>query len=286
MADERGRRERLDQLLVSRGLADSRAKAQALILAGLVRTGEIRLEKPGARLSVDLPLSLICERSFVSRAGPKLEAALAGFSIEVAGRDALDVGASTGGFTQALLRAGARRVIALDVGKGQLDWTLRTDPRVVPIEGVNARHLRPGDLPFVPSLATVDVSFISLDRVLPAVVACLADGSGELVALVKPQFEVGRGQVGRGGIVRDPALHRAVLIRITRTAGSAGWHVRGILASPLLGAEGNREFLLHLVLGASPATPPADLSGLVDAALDAPRKPVARLPVRTLGSRS
>jgi len=284
MAGERARRERLDQILVARGLVESRAKAQAMILAGRVRSGEVRLDKPGVRLPLDLPLALDCERSFVSRGGPKLEAGLRGFALAVVGRDALDVGASTGGFTEALLRAGARRVIALDVGRGQLDWTLRTDSRVVPVEGLNARYLRAADLPFLPSLATVDVSFISLALVLPAVVSCLADGAGDVVALVKPQFEVGRGQVGRGGIVRDAERHREVLLRITARARGTGWQVAGILPSPLLGAEGNREFLLHLRIGAAPASPPADAAGLVEAALALPTKPLAPRPTRALRS--
>jgi len=267
MRDDRQRRARLDQLLVDRGLATSRTRAQALILAGQVRSGEACLDKPGTRVPADLPLSVRPQRSFVSRSGAKLEAALATFPIDVATRDALDVGASTGGFTQALLRAGASRVIALDVGHGQLDWTLRNDPRVWPIEGANARHLRPDQLPFRPSLATVDVSFISLRLVLPAVMACLDRGSLDVVALVKPQFEVGRGQVGRGGIVRNPVLHREVLTRLTADLSAAGWSVHGVVASPILGAEGNREFLIHLRIDASQEPRAADLAVLIERAL-------------------
>jgi 23S rRNA (cytidine1920-2'-O)/16S rRNA (cytidine1409-2'-O)-methyltransferase len=168
----------------------------------------------------------------------------------VDGRCALDVGASTGGFTQALLAAGATRVMALDVGRGQLDWTLRQDPRVTVVEGVNARYLARGTLPFAVTLACADVSFISLKRVLPSVAACLTP-PGEIVALAKPQFEVGRGRVGRGGIVRDPAEHRAVLEDLCAFAAGADLGVRGLCASPIRGAEGNAEFFLHLVPGAA-----------------------------------
>ena len=262
----RPRTERVDQLLVERGLAPTRTRAQALVLAGRVHTGETRIEKPGSRLPADAPLALSAGRAFVSRGGVKLEAALSRFAVEAAGRDALDVGASTGGFTEALLRAGARRVIALDVGHGQLDATLRSDPRVVPLEGRNARQLRAEDLPFRPSLATVDVSFISLALVLPPVAACL-EGAGELVALVKPQFEVGRGQVGRGGIVRDAALHREVLLRVAVGARSIDLAVCGLMASPLRGASGNREFLLHLRREARSSAADPDLETLVQDAL-------------------
>jgi len=239
-------RERLDVLLVARGLAETRTKAQALILAGRVFSRGERLDKPGNRHAADLPLELSEERRYVGRGAYKLLHALRAFRVDPAGRDALDVGSSTGGFTQVLLEEGARRVIALDVGRGQLDWGLRNDPRVVLLEGVNARYLTPQDLPFPPSLATIDVSFISLELVLAPVVACL-DRSGELVALVKPQFEVGRGQVGKGGIVRDPALHRDVLERVAQFVRASGWGVSDVCASPVLGADGNREFLLHVL---------------------------------------
>jgi 23S rRNA (cytidine1920-2'-O)/16S rRNA (cytidine1409-2'-O)-methyltransferase len=237
--------DRLDKLLVQRGLAPTRAKAQALILAGRVRSGEQRLDKPGTRVATDTALEVTPGRQYVSRGGFKLAGAFADFGIDAAGRDALDVGASTGGFTQVLLQAGARRIAALDVGRGQLDWGLRNDPRVEPLEGINARHLETKDLPFVPSLAVVDVSFISLTLVLPAVAACLG-GDGEIVALIKPQFEVGRGEVGRGGIVRRVEQHREVLERLAAFAAERGWGVLGITASPVTGAEGNREFFIHL----------------------------------------
>ena len=284
MAAPRPRRERLDQLLVERGLAANRTKAQALILAGRVHSANLHLDKPGARVPADLPLALREGRAFVSRAGPKLEAALRAFSIDPTGRDALDIGASTGGFTEALLRAGAARVIALDVGRGQLDWSLREDPRVAVLDGVNARYLRAEALPFPPSLATVDVAFISLVRVLPAIVACLAPGPCDLVALVKPQFEVGRGKVGRHGIVTDPALHREVLRRVTEDAQQRGWAVPGIIASPILGAEGNREFLLHLAPGAAPSTDFHEIEARVEAALAQAPKTLARIPLGHLGS--
>jgi 23S rRNA (cytidine1920-2'-O)/16S rRNA (cytidine1409-2'-O)-methyltransferase len=250
--------ERLDVLLVRRGLAPTRVKARALILAGQVLSGESRLEKPGQRVREDVPLKLREGRRFVSRGGHKLAPALDRFSIVVANRDVLDVGASTGGFTQVLLEAGARRLVALDVGRGQLDWTLRRDPRVRVLEGLNARHLVPALLPFLPYLAVVDVSFISLKLVLPKVVACLAD-PGEIVALVKPQFEVGRGRVGRGGVVRDLALHRSVLANLGRHAADSGWGPVDLCAAALRGAEGNQEYFLHLAPG-SPGLDEAELA--------------------------
>jgi 23S rRNA (cytidine1920-2'-O)/16S rRNA (cytidine1409-2'-O)-methyltransferase len=262
MAPKGAPRERLDRILVLRGLAPTRTRAQALILAGRVRSGEARLDKPGTRYPADLPLSVNEGRRFVGRGAHKLQQALDTFGIVVEGRDALDVGASTGGFTQVLLEAGARRVIALDVGRGQLDWSLRSDPRVHPLEGVNARNLRAGMLPFPPSFASIDVSFISLELVLPPVVRCLAEG-GEIVALVKPQFEAGRGQVGKGGVVRDPAIHREVLERVIGFAGSRGWGVRGVCASPIRGADGNREFLVH-VRPAEAGEPAAALRRRID----------------------
>jgi 23S rRNA (cytidine1920-2'-O)/16S rRNA (cytidine1409-2'-O)-methyltransferase len=242
-----GRKQRLDRLLVERGLAPTRARAQALILAGRVLSGEERLDKPGALHAPDVPLEVREGRRFVGRGALKLEAALGWFAVDPTGRDCIDVGASTGGFTQVLLLAGARRVIALDVGRGQLDWGLRNDERVIALEGINARHLEDVPLPFRPSLATIDVAFISLELVLPPVVAILDTGSPrDVVALVKPQFEVGRGRVGRGGIVRDPALHREVLERALAFVERNDWCARGLAASPIAGADGNREFLLHL----------------------------------------
>jgi 23S rRNA (cytidine1920-2'-O)/16S rRNA (cytidine1409-2'-O)-methyltransferase len=241
------RKERLDRILVDRGLAATRARAQALILAGRVRSATAPLLKPGERHPLDIALEVEPGRRFVGRGAQKLGAALEAFRLPVRDRDCLDVGASTGGFTQVLLEAGARRVIALDVGRGQLDWSLRTDARVVPLEGINARQLTEASLPFRPSLAVIDVSFISLRLVLPPVVAVLDETARQdVVALIKPQFEVGRGRVGRGGIVRDRRLHREVLGWARSFAASRNWQVGGIIASPIAGAEGNREFLIHV----------------------------------------
>jgi 23S rRNA (cytidine1920-2'-O)/16S rRNA (cytidine1409-2'-O)-methyltransferase len=221
-----------------------------LILAGRVFSDGGRLVKPGQRVAPGVALEVAEGRRYVSRGGFKLEAALKEMGILVEGRDALDVGASTGGFTQVLLESGAPRVVALDVGRGQLDWSLRRDPRVHVLEGVNARHLEPRMLPFLPSIAVVDVSFISLKLVLPGVVGCLAE-KGEVVALVKPQFEVGRGRVGRGGIVRDPRLHQEVLEMLGRLAIDRGWGPTGLAPAAIRGAEGNQEYFVHLTL-ASP----------------------------------
>ncbi len=245
-ASRRPRRERLDTLLLSRGLVETRNKAQALVMSGRVTCGGVRADKPGMRVDSEVELEIDPAPRYVSRGALKLAGAIASFGIGVEGRRAIDVGASTGGFTEVLLEAGAAQVIALDVGRGQLHWRLRTDPRVLVLDGVNARYLRPADLPFTPSLAVVDVSFISLERVLPGVLACL-EPWGEALALVKPQFEVGRGMVGRGGIVRDAALHRQVLRRLTRFLRHAGAGVRGLAVSALPGAEGNVEFFVHVV---------------------------------------
>jgi 23S rRNA (cytidine1920-2'-O)/16S rRNA (cytidine1409-2'-O)-methyltransferase len=258
-------RERLDRILVMRGLVSTRSQAQALILAGRVSSEGRRLEKPGVRYPADIALEIREGRRFVSRGGHKLAAALESFALDVGARNALDVGASTGGFTQVLLEAGAARVIALDVGRGQLDWSLRQDPRVHPLEGVNARYLAVQDLPFLPYLAVVDVSFISLRLVLPPVATCI-ENDGSIVALVKPQFEVGRGQVGKGGIVRDPALHREVLEGIVAFAVERDWGVAGLIPSPIEGAEGNREFLVHL-RPAGQGFAAAELRPLVEVAL-------------------
>ncbi len=236
---------RLDQLMVDRGLAPSRTRARALIMAGRVRRDGLRLEKPGVRLPPDVRIDVDLGERYVSRSARKLASALEEFQVQVQGVDALDVGASTGGFTQVLLEAGAARVIALDVGKGQLDWSLRTDPRVTVLERVNARHLAAEDLPYRPSLITMDVSFISIEKILPALVPILAPG-GRIVSLIKPQFEVGKGKVGKGGIVRDPDLHREVLERITGFAGKNRWGILGLGLSSIRGAEGNVEFFIDL----------------------------------------
>jgi 23S rRNA (cytidine1920-2'-O)/16S rRNA (cytidine1409-2'-O)-methyltransferase len=240
-------RARIDRLLVERGLAESRERAARLILAGEVLVDGKRVDKAGALVPATGTIELQGRAPFVSRGGEKLAHALDQFGVKVDSRICLDVGASTGGFTHCLLQRGAAHVYAVDVGTGQLDSRLRGDARVTVMEGVNARSLDPRLLAERPSLTVVDVSFISLEKVLPAVMAALAS-PGEAVALVKPQFEVGRGAVGKGGVVRDPEQHRAVVARLARYAIVRGWHVLGVTASPLRGPKGNREFFLHLSL--------------------------------------
>ncbi len=234
---------RLDQLLVERGLAETRAKARALILAGQVLVGGRKGVKAGEMVPAEVPLEVLAPPPYVSRGGLKLQAALEHFRIPVEGRVCLDVGASTGGFTDCLLQRGARRVYAVDVGRGQLDWKLRGDPRVVLCEGVNARYLGRQHVPEPVELAVCDVSFISVTLILPRLAALLAP-SGEMVILVKPQFELERGQVGKGGVVRDPELHRAACRKVAEAAEGLGFRSQWI-ESPLRGAEGNREFLLY-----------------------------------------
>jgi 23S rRNA (cytidine1920-2'-O)/16S rRNA (cytidine1409-2'-O)-methyltransferase len=239
---------RADELVVARGLAESRARAQALIMAGLVFVGDRRLEKPGQRLASDASLAVKGrDHPWVSRGGVKLAHALDHFGIDPEGRVALDVGASTGGFTDVLLARGAVRVYAVDVGQGQLDWKLRQDVRVVVIEKTNVRALTREHVPEAPSLIVCDVSFIGLEKALPAALALAAPGA-TLVALIKPQFEVGKGEVGKGGVVRDPMLHRAVCERITAWLTAHGWRVLGITESPITGADGNKEFLIAACL--------------------------------------
>jgi 23S rRNA (cytidine1920-2'-O)/16S rRNA (cytidine1409-2'-O)-methyltransferase len=239
-------KERVDKLLVTRGLADTRERAQRLVMAGLVFSGDVVVDKPGTRLALDVPLDVRGEtHPFVSRGGPKLDAALAALALDIRGLVALDVGASTGGFTDCLLQRGARRVYAVDVGYGQLAWKLRGDARVVSRERTNARRLRREDFPEPLDLVTIDASFISLRLVLP-VVASLLDSDRRIVALVKPQFEVGKGRVGRGGVVREAALHAEVLADLQRFAGELGLTIDAVLTSPLLGPAGNREFFLAL----------------------------------------
>jgi 23S rRNA (cytidine1920-2'-O)/16S rRNA (cytidine1409-2'-O)-methyltransferase len=239
------RRERLDRLLVRRGLAESREQAARLILSGTVTVAGTRVDKAGRLVDAGAALTVAAPQPFVSRGGEKLVHALVVFDLQVSGRVCLDVGASTGGFTHCLLSQGAAKVYAVDVGRGQLDQRLREDPRVVVMEKVNARRLDPRLFAELASLATVDVSFISLEKILPTLARCLSPPA-EVAALVKPQFEVGRGRVGRGGVVRDEAQHREVLLRIARFAVLSGWHVLGVTASPLKGPKGNREFFLYL----------------------------------------
>ncbi|HXH83880.1 MAG TPA: TlyA family RNA methyltransferase [Candidatus Tectomicrobia bacterium] len=237
-------RVRIDRLLVDKGLVESRERAARLVLAGDVLIDGQRVAKVSALVPEDAEIEIRGRSPYVSRGGEKLVHALDHFNVAVAGRTCIDVGASTGGFTDCLLQRGAARVYAVDVGTGQLDAKLRKDPRVTVMEKMNARTLDPRLFDEPPSLAVVDVAFISLEKVLPAVFAVLAPRS-EVVALVKPQFEVGREQVGKGGVVRDPALHRAVVQRLARYAVLRGWHVLGVTASPLRGPKGNREFFLH-----------------------------------------
>lgn len=237
---------RADQILVEQGLAESRAKAQALILAGVVFAGERRIDKPGTALDAAVELRLAGrDHPWVSRGGVKLAHALDLFAIDPTGLTALDIGASTGGFTDVLLARGAVRVHAVDVGRGQLAWKLRQDARVVVHDGVNARYLTRDEIPEPIDLIVCDASFIGLATVLPAPLALAAD-SAALVALVKPQFEAGAGLVGKGGVVRDPEIHRAVCERVAAwVAAQPGWTVVGLAESPILGPAGNREFLLY-----------------------------------------
>lgn len=238
-------KERLDVLLVKRGLCPSREKAQRVIMAGGVFSEGTRLDKASQQLAEDTPLEVREADRYVGRGGHKLEAALRHFRIDPAGLVCLDVGASTGGFTDCLLQHGAAKVYALDVGHGQLDWKIRNDPRVVVMEHCNARHLQPGDLPEKADLAVADVSFISLTLVLPPVAAVLTDG-GMIVALIKPQFELSRAEVGRGGVVRDDAVRHKAVDKIRDFATGLGWVWGGVVDSPIAGAEGNREFLCLL----------------------------------------
>jgi 23S rRNA (cytidine1920-2'-O)/16S rRNA (cytidine1409-2'-O)-methyltransferase len=250
-------RRRLDQLVVDRGLAPSRARAQAMILGARIRTGTgdaARVDrKAGDLVDEDLAIEVVARDPYVSRGGHKLAAALDAFAIDPRDRICLDVGASTGGFTDVLLQRGARRVFALDVGRGQLAESLRQDPRVVSMERTNARTLEAGTLPQPVSLATIDVSFISLRLILGPVATVFGPAGGDIVALVKPQFEAGRGQVP-GGVVREPAVHRSTVEGVVAAARAAGLRPTDVIASPILGPEGNREFLLYVrVSGASGA---------------------------------
>jgi 23S rRNA (cytidine1920-2'-O)/16S rRNA (cytidine1409-2'-O)-methyltransferase len=238
---------RLDVWLVDHGLAESRQKAQALVMAGRVRVGGHPARKAGAAVPDDARIEVLPGPEHVGRGALKLAGALSAFGLDPAGRTAVDVGASTGGFTEILLARGAARVYAIDVGRGQLHERLRADPRVIVRDQVNARALSTRDVPERCQLATLDVSFISVLKVLPALASVLAPGA-DVVVLVKPQFEVGRGQVGRGGLVTDPALHQHCLRTVALDAQAMGYAVRAACASPITGAEGNREFFLHLAL--------------------------------------
>ncbi len=271
-----GRKQRLDLQLVELGLATSRQQAQQLIRAGKVRSGDRVLDKPGLDVLPDLPLQVEQPPRFVSRGGEKLLGALEAFPIEPAGRVCLDGGISTGGFTDCLLQRGAARVYGIDVGYGQTAWSLRSDPRVVLKERTNLRHLSPDQLYGPgdprPDLAVADVSFISLGLVLPALLALLADPA-DLVLLVKPQFEVGKARVGKGGVVREPAAHVDAITGVMAAAAALDLAARGLVASPITGPAGNHEYLLWLQRGSgtdprlSPLVSPTQIEALVTSTL-------------------
>jgi 23S rRNA (cytidine1920-2'-O)/16S rRNA (cytidine1409-2'-O)-methyltransferase len=251
----------LDLLLVERGLATTREQARALIMAGATRVGGELVDKPGTNVPEDAAISVAAPPKYVGRGGLKLERALDAFQLDVAGKVAMDVGASTGGFTDCMLQRGAERVYAIDVGYGQLDWKLRSDPRVVVMERTNARYLT--SLPEPVDLATMDVSFISVRLVLPAVGRLLGPG-GQIIILVKPQFEAGRGQVGKGGVVRDPAIHRSVLEELASWGDREGFGFQKLAVSPVKGPAGNVEFLALIEPGKSAS---ADIAEQVDKVL-------------------
>lgn len=257
-------KKRLDVLLVERGLAESRAKAQALVLAGRVPG----YSKAGSQVPADARLEITETAPYVSRGGEKLAGALDAFELDVGDLACVDVGASTGGFTDCLLQAGAATVTALDVGYGQLESRLRDDPRVQTLDRTNARRLDCSELAHRPALITCDVSFISVRLVLPPVIACATPGWRALV-LVKPQFEAGRAHVGKGGIVRDPATHRRVLADMCTWSEEQGWRVVGLCESPLLGAKGNREFFLLLAESAGSARERIDIAEAVESCVGA-----------------
>jgi len=238
-------KQRLDKLLVERGLVESREKGQRLVMAGQVLVNGQPYTKAGHQVADDVEIVIKAQERFVSRGGEKLQAAFDHFSVRAEGKDCLDIGASTGGFTDCLLQHGAARVVAVDVGKGQLHWKVRQDERVTVIDKFNARYLTPADLPFEPQLITVDVSFISLTRILPAAIGVMAEG-GELVTLIKPQFEAGREQVAKGGVVKDEAVRQEVVDRIRAFGeGELGLACRGVCESPVRGPAGNIEFLAY-----------------------------------------
>ncbi|MCD6296903.1 MAG: TlyA family RNA methyltransferase [Deltaproteobacteria bacterium] len=241
-----GTKIRLDQLLVQRGLAESREKAKALIMAGAVDVDGTRVDKSGRLVPASASVSLKKKASpYVGRGGLKLEEALKQFPVDIKDRVILDVGASTGGFTDCLLQHGARKVIAIDVGYGQLDWKLRQDPKVEVLERTNIRHVKPEDIKEAINAAVIDVSFISLRLVVPPVSDLLLSNAF-IITLIKPQFEVGKGKVGKGGVVRDPDLHREVIEGLAQFFTDSGWSVEGHIPSPILGPKGNREFLMYL----------------------------------------
>lgn len=237
---------RIDTLLTEKGLAESRHKAQALIMAGKVLVGGVTIDKPGREVDPESGITLKEETPFVSRGGVKLEGALEHFNADPAGLTVIDIGSSTGGFTDCLLKRGAKKVFAVDVGKGLIDYRLRNDPRVILLEGRNFRYLEFSEVGELADLAVIDVSFISLDKILPKTREFLKQGA-RVLALIKPQFEVGKGQVGKGGIVKDPELHREVIERITSFAEGLGFKSSGTVESQITGTKGNREFWALLV---------------------------------------
>lgn len=240
---------RLDVEMVNRGLCPSREKARALILAGEVRVGAVRAEKAGQEIPEGAEITVVEDAiPFVSRGGLKLDKAIKTFPIDLQGRICADIGASTGGFTDVMLKNGASHVYSVDVGYGQLDWSLRNDPRVTVMERTNARFMEPGWFPEPISFASIDVSFISLRLILPPLLTCLTDG-GEVVALIKPQFEAGRSEIGKNGVVRDAAVHERVIREIVAFAESIGFTAAGLSFSPITGPKGNVEFLLYIVKG-------------------------------------
>jgi len=263
MKKEKKPRVRLDVLLVERGLCASRERARALILAGAVLVDETPADKPGTLLSPDAAVRLrVADHPYVSRGGQKLQGALETFALSVRDHVCLDVGASTGGFTDCLLQAGARKVYALDVGYGQLAWKLRQDPRVIPVERTNIRIYDGKDLDGPVDLVTIDASFISLKLVIPAALRWLRPG-GKLLALIKPQFEAGRERVGKGGVVKDPVVHREVVEDIEQVCRREGLDIGGICESPLSGPAGNREYFILAVAPPGPQADPPDPAGRV-----------------------
>jgi 23S rRNA (cytidine1920-2'-O)/16S rRNA (cytidine1409-2'-O)-methyltransferase len=257
-------RSRLDTLIAERGLLPSRTAAATAIRAGQVRIGRggEKALKPGQMVADDIRVEIEGGRRYASRGGLKLEAALAELGVDPGGRDCLDVGASTGGFTDCLLQRGAARVIALDVGRGQLDWALRNDERVTGLEGVNARALGPADLPFRPSLVVVDVSFISLAKVLGPIRAAIAD-DGEVLAMVKPQFELGRGRVGKGGVVRSGGERREAVRSVIAAAAELGLAATGVAAAGVPGPKGNQEYFVRFAPGADHGDVDAEIERVV-----------------------
>ncbi|MDU4960429.1 MAG: TlyA family RNA methyltransferase [Sporomusaceae bacterium] len=261
----KAKKERLDVLLVERGLAPSRERGRAYIMAGLVYINEEKVQKAGAAVPVDAQITVKGDHiGYVSRGGLKLEKALQTFAIDLQGKVMADIGASTGGFTDCALQHGAAKVFAVDVGYGQLAWSLRTDPRVINLERTNVRNLSQADLGEEVDCASIDVAFISLDKVLPAVVSLLAPG-GFIIALIKPQFEAGRDKVGKRGVVRDPEVHKEVILAVFNSAGANGLTPLALTYSPVKGPEGNIEYLVHLATGGA-AIDAAAADTVVDAA--------------------